>query len=49
MKGDCEIRLQEAKEKIKEILESYNLDIYPNEWEEVVLCCHDNNDYKVML
>ena len=49
MKGDYELRLNEAKEKIKEILEGYNLDLYPNEWEDIVLYCKDDADYKVEL
>ena len=49
MKGDYELRLNEAEEKIKEILESYNLGLYPNEWEDIILYCKDDTDYEVEL
>ena len=49
MIGDCKLRLNEAEEKIKEILESYNLGLYPNEWEDIILYCKDDTDYEVEL
>ena len=42
MKGDYELRLNEAKEEIQEILEAYNLDLYGEVDQCVYLVCNDN-------
>ena len=49
MKDDYELRLNEAKEKIKEILEQYNLYVYGEVDQCVYLICNDNTDYEVEL
>ena len=49
MKGDYELRLNEAKEKIQEILEGYNLFVYGEVDQCVYLICNDNTDEELRL